>query len=252
MAPFHPSPASYIDDRRLLAAAMDMMRRGRPLPAPGAPCTELDEFRPAVDHMLRLWGALVSMEANVALSQLELLSRQPGGGRVARWAQDMVRRLRWQASRERLFNPVSTHRPHHGGTMGLCTVMRLLVGCRGSPAAFLLWNNKFRQLAPNELRLAWCVCSVLHLGESLLHCVHGRLQLATGPPLARAPPRARAHTRVTCAICYEEVLAESTTLLAGCGHQFCTACIEQWTHACRIKSVSPPTCPMCRAPFRGV
>eukprot|EP00762_Andalucia_godoyi_P004076 ANDGO_06338.mRNA.1 Putative SWI/SNF-related matrix-associated actin-dependent regulator of chromatin subfamily A member 3-like 2 len=47
-----------------------------------------------------------------------------------------------------------------------------------------------------------------------------------------------------CAICFEEISDESTTLVTPCGHVFCSDCLER---ALSVRSL----CPMCRDPVRG-
>ena len=49
--------------------------------------------------------------------------------------------------------------------------------------------------------------------------------------------------KVTCEICYEEVLDQDMCHLNLCTHSFCNGCIKKWMNSGR----SMPKCPMCRS-----
>ena len=54
---------------------------------------------------------------------------------------------------------------------------------------------------------------------------------------------------VVCAVCRDEIYPDRThiTRLHYCGHNFCSKCVSEWHRL----APSPPSCPLCRAPFCG-
>ena len=53
---------------------------------------------------------------------------------------------------------------------------------------------------------------------------------------------------VVCAVCLEEIYPDRTHVTRlHCGHNFCSKCVSEWQRL----APSPPSCPLCRAPFRG-
>ncbi|CAB9524116.1 expressed unknown protein [Seminavis robusta] len=52
-------------------------------------------------------------------------------------------------------------------------------------------------------------------------------------------------TPVACIICLQESIA-SPLALAGCGHEFCKGCLEQWFEKFDYETAVAPNCPKCR------